>query len=58
MYNLNFQGNGASSPASLKMFEEQLKSLTFPVDYKTDRAFIPSFLEDWVFYQIKLTTNN
>lgn len=45
-------GNGASSPQSLKMFEEQLNNLKVPVEFTTDRAFVPSFLEDWVFYQV------
>ncbi|KAI5732076.1 hypothetical protein M8J77_020872 [Diaphorina citri] len=45
-------GNGISSPQSLKMFEEQLKNLNTPVEFVTDRAFVPSFLEDWVFYQV------
>lgn len=34
------------------MFEDQLNNLKVPVEYKTDRAFVPSFLEDWVFYQV------
>ncbi|RZF34714.1 hypothetical protein LSTR_LSTR010763 [Laodelphax striatellus] len=46
-------GNGASSPQSLKMFEEQLNNLKVPVEFTTDRAFVPSFLEDWVFYQVR-----
>lgn len=48
-----FQGNGVSSPASLAMFEDQLHNLKVPVAFTTDRAFIPSFLEDWVFYQVR-----
>lgn len=45
-------GNGISSPESLEMFENQLNSLNTPVEFSTDRAFVPSFLEDWVFYQV------
>lgn len=45
-------GNGISSPESLRMYEGQLKSLNTPVEYTTDKAFVPSFLEDWVFYQV------
>ncbi|CAH0392809.1 unnamed protein product [Bemisia tabaci] len=45
-------GNGASSPESLKMFETVLSSLEVPVEFSTDHAFVPSFLEDWIFYQI------
>lgn len=50
----NVQGNGVSSPLSLAMFEDQLRSLKVPVEFTTDKAFIPSFLEDWVFYQVSL----
>ena len=46
------QGNGASCPESLKMFEEVLSQLPTPVKFTKDSAFIPSFFEDWVFYQI------
>lgn len=51
-------GNGASSPAALKMFEEQLQNLSVPVKFSTDRAFVPSFLEDWVFYQVWPVNSN
>ncbi|XP_054261028.1 spermine synthase-like isoform X2 [Macrosteles quadrilineatus] len=45
-------GNGVSSPKSLAMFEDQLRNLQIPVDFTRDTAFVPSFLEDWVFYQV------
>nr|CAD7196215.1 unnamed protein product [Timema douglasi] len=45
-------GNGASCPDSLKMFERQLTSLKVPVEFSKCKAFVPSFMEDWVFYQI------
>ncbi|XP_051173460.1 spermine synthase isoform X2 [Leptopilina boulardi] len=47
-------GNGASCPESLKMFEEVLSQLSVPVKYTKSSAFIPSFFEDWVFYQVSL----
>ncbi|XP_073983397.1 spermine synthase isoform X2 [Rhodnius prolixus] len=43
---------GAACPGALKMFEDQLSSLGCEVDYTKATAFIPSFLEDWLFYQI------
>lgn len=46
------QGNGASCPESLKMYEEVLSQLCVPVTFTKDRAFVPSFFEDWIFYQV------
>jgi spermine synthase len=34
------------------MYEEQLKNLETPVEFSRDHAFVPSFMEDWVFYQV------
>jgi len=51
-------GNGVSSPLSLAMYEDQLRSLKVPVEFTKDTAFIPSFLEDWVFYQVCLKQVN
>ncbi|KAF4532243.1 hypothetical protein B566_EDAN004329 [Ephemera danica] len=45
-------GNGSSCPKALAMYEEQLKALDIPVKFSRDNAFVPSFLEDWVFYQV------
>lgn len=45
-------GNGANSPDSLAMFEEQLDKLNPKVKFTRSNAFVPSFMEDWVFYQI------
>ncbi|KAK0171397.1 hypothetical protein PV328_009135 [Microctonus aethiopoides] len=45
-------GNGASCPEALAMFEEELSQLSVPVKFKKDHAFIPSFFEDWIFYQV------
>ncbi|XP_066603609.1 spermine synthase isoform X2 [Prorops nasuta] len=47
-------GNGASCPESLKMYEEVLSQLCKPVTFTKDSAFVPSFFEDWVFYQVSL----
>ncbi|KAJ8679979.1 hypothetical protein QAD02_015766 [Eretmocerus hayati] len=47
-------GNGASCPESLKMYEDVLSNLSVPVEYTKDSAFIPSFFEDWIFYQVSL----
>lgn len=45
-------GNGASCPESLKMYENVLSSLKPAVKYTKDTAFVPSFMEDWIFYQV------
>ncbi|XP_021945431.1 spermine synthase isoform X1 [Folsomia candida] len=46
-------GNGSSSPSALKMFEEVLDRLEDPVEWSRTHNFVPSFMEDWVFYQIQ-----
>lgn len=46
------QGNGATSPESLEMYEQVLGEMTPPVTFTKCKVFVPSFLEDWVFYQI------
>lgn len=50
-------GNGASCPESLQMYEEQLRKLKVPVTFSRDHAFVPSFMEDWVFYQVSPANN-
>uniref|UniRef100_A0A1B6IFN9 PABS domain-containing protein n=1 Tax=Homalodisca liturata TaxID=320908 RepID=A0A1B6IFN9_9HEMI len=45
-------GNGTGNQTSLAMYENQLRNLKIPVEFTKDKAFIPSFLEDWVFYQV------
>ncbi|XP_012272731.1 spermine synthase [Orussus abietinus] len=47
-------GNGASCPESLKMYEEVLSQLCVPVTFSKTCAFVPSFFEDWIFYQVSL----
>ena len=46
------QGSGVSSVQSLANFELHLKNLKPPVEFKRCQAFVPSFMEDWVFYQV------
>lgn len=45
-------GNGASCPESLKMYENVLSTLKPEVTFTKDTAFVPSFMEDWIFYQV------
>ncbi|XP_012260198.1 spermine synthase isoform X2 [Athalia rosae] len=45
-------GSAASCPESLTMFEQVLSELPVPVTFTKAQAFIPSFFEDWVFYQV------
>lgn len=47
-------GNGSNCVESLKMFEEQLDKLEPKVYYTKTTAFVPSFMEDWVFYQVNV----
>jgi spermine synthase len=51
-------GNGSSSPAALKMYEDVLGELDVVVQFNRTHAFVPSFMEDWVFYQIKRKDNS
>jgi spermine synthase len=34
------------------MFEKKKKKLLVPVEFTRAHAFVPSFMEDWVFYQV------
>ncbi|XP_044261657.1 spermine synthase isoform X1 [Tribolium madens] len=43
---------GSAAGDALKMYETQLMKLQPPVKFTTSHAFVPSFLEDWVFYQV------
>ncbi|XP_022216825.1 spermine synthase isoform X2 [Drosophila obscura] len=45
-------GNGTSCTESLELFEEQLALLKPKVKYTTSKAFVPSFMEEWLFYQV------
>ncbi|XP_058826573.1 spermine synthase isoform X1 [Topomyia yanbarensis] len=46
-------GNGVSCPESLEMYEEQLAKLSPKVSFTKCSAFVPSFMEEWVFYQVQ-----
>nr|CAG4644034.1 EOG090X07PL [Lepidurus arcticus] len=45
-------GNGVSSKEALANFEKYLSTLNPEVDFSSCQAYVPSFMEDWVFYQI------
>ncbi|XP_004924801.2 spermine synthase [Bombyx mori] len=45
-------GNGATSGESLQLYEQELSKLDPPVAFQRSMAFVPSFFEDWIFYQI------
>jgi len=47
--------NGIHAKKSLHLFEELLNSLGVPLEFKTTKAFVPSFMETWVFYQVTKT---
>lgn len=47
-------GNGVGCPESLRMYEEQLQTLEPKVEFEKTKAFVPSFMEDWVFYQVQV----
>lgn len=47
-------GNGTSCVESLELFEEQLRLLKPKVKFTTSKAFVPSFMEEWLFYQVSL----
>uniref|UniRef100_A0A7M4NMF3 Uncharacterized protein n=1 Tax=Anopheles arabiensis TaxID=7173 RepID=A0A7M4NMF3_ANOAR len=51
-------GNGVSCPESLRMYEDQLAKLTPKVTYTKSSAFVPSFMEEWVFYQVQREVAN
>ncbi|KAI5643996.1 spermine/spermidine synthase domain-containing protein [Phthorimaea operculella] len=50
-------GNGATSSESLDLYEAELKKLNPPVSFTRAKAFVPSFYEDWIFYQIGFRGN-
>ncbi|ODM89353.1 Spermine synthase [Orchesella cincta] len=46
---------GSSNDNALNVFENVLETqLDFRVTFTKTNVFVPSFLEDWVFYQIQL----
>ncbi|XP_055689116.1 spermine synthase [Lutzomyia longipalpis] len=44
--------NGSNCPEALRMYENELKKLDPPVKFTTSKAFVPSFMEEWNFYQV------
>lgn len=51
-------GNGVSCPESLQMYEDQLAKLTPKVNFTKCSAFVPSFMEEWVFYQVQCASES
>jgi len=47
--------NGMNATNSLALFENLLNSLGIPLEFTTTKAFVPSFMETWVFYQVTKT---
>lgn len=47
-------GTGVNAIQSQSMYEDQLKKLSVPVDFRKYSAHVPSFMEKWVFYQVWL----
>ncbi|XP_043646958.1 spermine synthase isoform X1 [Drosophila teissieri] len=45
-------GNGSTCKVQLRLFEEQLNLLRPKVKFTTTKAFVPSFMEEWLFYQV------
>ncbi|RXG53920.1 Spermine synthase [Armadillidium vulgare] len=45
---------GIQCESALKMFEEQMSNLKQAVEFSRSNAFVPSFKENWCFYQITL----
>ncbi|XP_017070870.1 spermine synthase isoform X1 [Drosophila eugracilis] len=45
-------GNGSTCQVQLRLFEEQLELLRPKVKFTTTKAFVPSFMEEWLFYQV------
>ncbi|CAG9767863.1 unnamed protein product [Ceutorhynchus assimilis] len=43
---------GGSSPEAIEAYLQYLKKMNPPVKFTQDRAFVPSFLEEWVFCQV------
>ncbi|XP_059619185.1 spermine synthase isoform X2 [Phlebotomus argentipes] len=44
--------NGSNCPEALRMYENELNKLDPTVKYTTSKAFVPSFMEEWNFYQV------
>nr|CAH7712225.1 unnamed protein product [Callosobruchus chinensis] len=49
--------NGICSSESVDMFKSQLDNIEPPVKFTTSKAFVPSFMEDWIFCQVFFDEN-
>ncbi|XP_018567415.1 spermine synthase isoform X1 [Anoplophora glabripennis] len=49
--------NGSSSPDAIEKYKSQLDKMQPPVKFTTSKAFVPSFMEDWVFCQVSFDQN-
>ncbi|KAJ8916577.1 hypothetical protein NQ315_000221 [Exocentrus adspersus] len=49
--------NGSSSPEAIEKYKSQLDKMQPPVKFTTSKAFVPSFMEEWVFCQVCLDQN-
>ncbi|XP_016990124.1 spermine synthase isoform X3 [Drosophila rhopaloa] len=45
-------GNGTTCKVQIRLFEEELGLLRPKVKFTTSKAFVPSFMEEWLFYQV------
>ncbi|GAB6026287.1 hypothetical protein CHUAL_012494 [Chamberlinius hualienensis] len=46
-------GNGIGSKRALEMYEEQLQNLHCSVQFTRFNAYVPSFMENWIFYEVR-----
>ncbi|KAL7389505.1 hypothetical protein ABVT39_005322 [Epinephelus coioides] len=46
------QGNAENMTEALCLYEEQLRKLSCPVKFSKEVVCVPSYLEQWVFYNI------
>lgn len=44
--------NGATRKKQIQQYEEQLLNLCYPVEFRREFAFVPSFEESWTFYEV------
>ncbi|CAL8105335.1 unnamed protein product [Orchesella dallaii] len=49
-------GTGISGTNQLAMFQGVIEGLEIPLSFTRTHAFVPSFLDDWIFYQIQRKT--
>uniref|UniRef100_A0A4D5R934 Spermine synthase n=1 Tax=Scolopendra viridis TaxID=118503 RepID=A0A4D5R934_SCOVI len=46
-------GTGINAVQSQQMYEDQLQNLSVPITFAKHTAHVPSFMETWVFYEVK-----